>query len=97
MNNRAWFFAVCRASTHPDLTQALADATESVRLKRNANSLDTLATVRARQGDYPQAIEIEKKALAMVWHDRDSKGHYRRHLAAFQSQRPYFPTVEDRG
>ncbi len=99
LNDRAWFLAVCRAPTGRRTDQAIADATEACRLthSRAASIIDTLAVAFARRGDFDKAIETEKKAVSLSWHDRRSRAAYQRRLARFEKHQPYYLTAADRG
>ena len=98
LNDRAWFRAVCRASTKRDGEQAVADATEACRLTgwRDKNDLDTLATAYAQAGDFARAIETERKAIALAWNDRTLQSTLKQRLATFEHHQPCRLTAADR-
>ena len=98
LNDRAWFLAVCRARAGRNGARAVADATEACRLTRwkQRNIIDTLAAAYAEKGEFDKAIETERKAIGMAWHDRPARTSYQRHLAAFERHQPWRITATDR-
>lgn len=97
LNDRAWFLAVCRASSAGNIEQAVRDGAEACRLTswRDKHCVDTLATAYARKGDFEEAIENERKAIALAWNDSQLRADLRQHLGAFEQHQPYFPTANE--
>ncbi|HEY6038849.1 MAG TPA: DUF3857 domain-containing protein [Kofleriaceae bacterium] len=58
-NSLAWL----EVTTHTDLQDALANASESVRRSANSGNLHTKAVVEAELGDLREAIEDDRKAI----------------------------------
>jgi len=64
-NNLAWLVAAKADFTDPALLQeGLTAAQHAVSVERSANYLDTLACMRARLGNFPQAIIDEQEAVS---------------------------------
>ncbi len=72
LNNLAWSFVENSIVNQT----ALKIAEESVKLSPDAYNMDTLANVHAALGNFPKAIEIEKKALKKVGNNEELKRNY---------------------
>jgi Flp pilus assembly protein TadD len=89
-NDLAWVLA-----TDPDGVrdgkQAVEHATTACELTgwTNPYCLDTLAVAYAEVGDYDQAVEYQKKALAFPDFEKEYGARAREQLALFEQQKPY--------
>lgn len=71
-NNLAWLIATSAAFKSAAFqAEALAAARRAMALEPDANTLDTLACVRARGGDFAGAIIAQEQALALKPEDKD--------------------------
>ncbi len=85
-NNLAWLYATCDDAQFRDPEQALDHAQRAVELTHwnDPNSLDTLAEAHYLKGDYQQAVETQRKALALDPNNKELQDHMSkyRHAAA---------------
>jgi len=84
-NNLAWLIASTAAFKGAAFqAEALAAAQRAMALQPDANTLDTLACVRARSGDFAGAVAAEKQALVLK---PENKGFSAR-MSRFRSLSP---------
>jgi membrane associated rhomboid family serine protease/Tfp pilus assembly protein PilF len=83
-NNLAWLYATCDDPKFRDPQAALEHAQQAVDLTgwKDGNSIDTLAEANFANGHYQQAIEIEKKALALEPDSKELQEHMLRYRQA---------------
>ena len=83
-NNLAWLYATCDDPKYRDSKAALEHAQRAVELTRwkVAGFIDTLAEAHFASGDYPQAVEIQKKALALEPGNQELQDHMARYQKA---------------
>jgi membrane associated rhomboid family serine protease/tetratricopeptide (TPR) repeat protein len=76
-NNLAWLYATCEDPKYRDPKAALDHAQRAVKLTewKDGNSIDTLAEAHYANGDFLQAVEIEKKALALGPDSKELQEH----------------------
>jgi len=80
LNNLAWLLATCEDERLRDPPRALDLARRAAQLEESAFVLDTLAECYFVNGDYAQALEAGKRALALAKGDRS---HYEAQLRKF--------------
>jgi tetratricopeptide (TPR) repeat protein len=80
----AWLYATCDDLKFRDPQAALEHAQQAVDLTgwKDGNSIDTLAEANFANGHYQQAIEIEKKALALEPDSKELQEHMSRYRQA---------------
>jgi tetratricopeptide (TPR) repeat protein len=81
LNNLAWLLATIDDPSVHDPVRALALAQRAVQIKQTPHIWDTLAESLYRNGRFAEAVEAEKKALAMNPGDRDT---YEQQLEKFR-------------
>ena len=83
-NNLAWLYATCNDVEFRNPRAALEHAERAVELTawKDGNSVDTLAEAHFVNGDYQQAVEIEKKALLLEPDNKDLQEHMERYRKA---------------
>jgi len=83
-NNLAWLYATCDDQKFRDPKAALDHAQIAVKLTRwnEGNSIDTLAEAYFVHGGYQQAVEVQKKALALAPNIKDLQEHMARYRKA---------------
>jgi Zn-dependent protease with chaperone function len=81
LNNLAWLLATIDDPSVHDPVRALALAQRAVQIKQTPHIWDTLAESLYRNGRFAEAVEAEKKALAMNPVDRDT---YEQQLEKFR-------------
>jgi membrane associated rhomboid family serine protease/tetratricopeptide (TPR) repeat protein len=83
-NNLAWLYATCEDPKYRDPKAALDHAQIAVKLTRwkEGNSIDTLAEAYFVNGDYQQAVEVQKKALALAPDNKELHEHMARYRKA---------------
>jgi tetratricopeptide (TPR) repeat protein len=83
-NNLAWLYATCDDPKYRDPRAALEHAQLAVKLSqwKEWNSIDTLAEANFANGDYQEAVEVEKRALALQPDDTELKEHMARYRKA---------------
>ncbi len=65
-NYLAWVYASkAEGDRHVNASEALSYAKRAVEIDRNAGSLDTLAGVYARRGEFKEAVRVEKEAYRL--------------------------------
>jgi len=81
-NNLAWLYATCEDPKFRDPRAALDHAQHAVELTewKQGDFIDTLAEAHFANGDYQQAVEIQKKALAL---DPDNT-EFQEHMARYR-------------
>jgi rhomboid protease GluP len=81
-NNLAWLFATCEDPAYRDPKGALDHAQTAVELTgwKQPEFIDTLAEAHFVNGDYQQAVDIQRKALAL---DPDNP-ELREHMARYR-------------
>ena len=81
LNNLAWLLATCEDERLRDPPRALDLARRAAQLEESAFVLDTLAECYFVNGEYAQALEAGKQALALAKGDRN---HYEAQLRKFR-------------
>jgi tetratricopeptide (TPR) repeat protein len=83
-NNLAWLYATCEDPKYRDPKAALEHAQRAVELTkwRVAGFVDTLAEAHFASGDYQQAVDIQKKALALEPGNQELQEHMARYRKA---------------
>ncbi len=83
-NNLAWLYATCDDPKYRDPKAALEHAQQAVKLTnwKEGESIDTLAEAYFVNGDYRQAVEVQKKALALEPDNRELQEHMERYRKA---------------
>jgi tetratricopeptide (TPR) repeat protein len=83
-NNLAWLYATCDDPKFRDSKAALAHAERAVELTnwKEGQFIDTLAEAHYANGDFEQAVEIQKRALALLPDDEELKEHMARYKRA---------------
>ncbi|HXW15270.1 MAG TPA: rhomboid family intramembrane serine protease [Terriglobia bacterium] len=83
-NNLAWLYATCDDPKYRDPKAALEHAQRAVKLTewKEGESIDTLAEAYFVNGDYEQAVEIQKKALALEPNNTELQEHMKRYREA---------------
>jgi len=83
-NNLAWLYATCDDQKYRDPKAALDHAQRAVELTqwKEGESIDTLAEAHFVNGDYRQAVEIQKKALALEPDNKELQDHMARYRKA---------------
>lgn len=83
-NNLAWLYATCEDAKFRDPKGALDHAKQAVDLSggEEATFIDTLAEAYFVNGDFQQAVETQKKALALDPDNAELQGHMTRYRAA---------------
>lgn len=80
-NNLAWLYATCDDPKFRDPKAAVELAQRAVVLTnwKDAGFVDTLAEAHFANGDFLQAVEIQKKALALEPDNEELQGHMARY------------------
>jgi tetratricopeptide (TPR) repeat protein len=83
-NNLAWLYATCDDQKFLDPKAALEHAQRAVVLTawKDGGVIDTLAEAHFANGDYQQAVEIQKKALALEPDNKELQEHMARYRKA---------------
>ena len=83
-NNLAWLYATCDDRKYRDPKAALDHAQRAVDLTQGKEGgvMDTLAEAYFANGDYQQAVEIQKKALALDPDNTELQEHMARYRQA---------------
>jgi rhomboid protease GluP len=83
-NNLAWLYATCDDRKFRDPQAALEHAQRAVDLTqgKQGDFIDTLAEAHFAHGDYQQAVEIQKKALALLPDNKELQEHMARYRQA---------------
>jgi membrane associated rhomboid family serine protease/Tfp pilus assembly protein PilF len=83
-NNLAWVYATCDDQKFRDPKAALDHAQRAVDLTqwKQGDFIDTLAEAHFVNGDYQQAVEIQKKALALLPDNTELQEHLARYRKA---------------
>jgi rhomboid protease GluP len=83
-NNLAWLYATCDDPKYRDPKAALAHAQRAVELTqwKEGESIDTLAEAHFVNGDFQQAVEIQKKALVLEPDNKELQEHMARYRKA---------------
>jgi TPR repeat protein len=90
LNDYAWLLATSRFAEVRDGARALNLAQRAVDRARNPSYLDTLAAAYAELGQFEQALQTQREALAAAPADAaDLYAELSAHLEAFESGRPW--------
>lgn len=83
-NNLAWLYATCEDQSFRNPKAALDHALIAVKLTqgREGEFIDTLSEAFFINGDYPQAVETQKKALALDPDNKELQEHMARYRQA---------------
>ena len=83
-NNLAWLYATCDDQKYRDPKAALDHALTAVKLTnwKVSEFIDTLAEANYANGEYQQAVEIQKKALALEPQNTELQEHMERYRKA---------------
>jgi tetratricopeptide (TPR) repeat protein len=90
-NNLAWLWATSPRPEHRDHARAVEYARRACELTQwqNAGHLDTLAAACAAAGQFAEAIEFQRRAIALA--GADEKTEYRSRLELYEAGRAYEP------
>ncbi|MFO7666267.1 MAG: M48 family metalloprotease [Desulfobacterales bacterium] len=80
LNNMAWLYATCEDESIRNASMAVALAKRTVNIEEKSHFYDTLAESYYAAGEYNEAIEAGKKALALAGSD---KSYYEKQLNKF--------------
>jgi rhomboid protease GluP len=83
-NNLAWLYVTCEDSKYRDPKAGLDHAQQAVALTQwnEAEFIDTLAEAHFANGDYQQAVDIQRKALALDPDNTELQEHMTRYRKA---------------
>jgi membrane associated rhomboid family serine protease/Tfp pilus assembly protein PilF len=83
-NNLAWLYATCADPMFRNPKAALEHAGTAVKLTewKDGNTVDTLAECYFANGDFREAVEVEKKALAIEPDNQELQQHMLRYRQA---------------
>jgi tetratricopeptide (TPR) repeat protein len=83
-NNLAWLLATADDTRYRNPSEALAQARQAVELShwKEASFIDTLAEALYVNGRYQQAVEVQKKALALNPDDKTMQEHMAKYQKA---------------
>jgi membrane associated rhomboid family serine protease/Tfp pilus assembly protein PilF len=86
-NNLAWLYATCDDLKYRNPQAALEHAQKAVQLTdwKEGESIDTLAEAYFVSGDFEQAVEVQKKALAIDPGNTELQEHMERYRKAASS------------
>ncbi len=87
-NSFAWLLATVENVNYRDGLKAEKLAKKAVELKRTAHHLDTLAAALAENGNFLDAVRVEKEALSLVTDPNDIK-RYENLIRVYQGKRTY--------
>ncbi len=90
MNDLAWFLATCEAPDIRDGSNAvrLAEKTVAATGRQNPKYLDTLAAAYAEAGRFPDAVNAQQEAIALM-EDENWKEEFASRLRLYKSGFPY--------
>jgi len=95
MNNVAWFLVTCPDGTIRDPHRGLRLAQKANLLEpEDAMILDTLACAYAENGDFTKAVQIAKRALALV-RDEEGRTDLTERLEGFRRKKTYLQQNPD--
>ena len=81
LNNLAWLYATCEDERFRDPKRALELVNRAVAIETSPHVLDTLAESYFVNGRYAEALEAEKRALALV---KGNRSYYLEQLERFE-------------
>lgn len=89
----AWIFATSKKDKYRNGARALELAQKAVQIRRNANSLDTLAAAYAETGRFKEAVETQEEALDLLKKQgsvpKEELARYDQHLQAYKSNKSW--------
>ncbi len=90
MNDLAWLLATCDDLKVRNGAGAVKFAEQAVAKteRKNANLLDTLAAAYAEAGQFGQAVNAQKEAMALL-QDEERKKDFSTRLKLYESGTPY--------
>jgi tetratricopeptide (TPR) repeat protein len=92
-NALAWLLATCPDAKIHNGKEAVRFALKAVSIDRNAQYLDTLASARARKGDFKQAVEAQQAALDLLRKDKavqeETIKEFSNRLSLYAAGKPY--------
>jgi len=89
-NGLAWLLATSKYERLRDGATALVEARRATEISPSATTLDTLAAAYAETGDFDNAIETQRRAIAaMKPTDKNIRGELDKHLASYLDHRPW--------
>jgi tetratricopeptide (TPR) repeat protein len=90
---KAWLMATCPLAALRDGGQAVALASRAVAIRRDANTLDTLAAALAEDRKFTAAVRIQQQALALLrgpgGEDQPAPPGMERRLKLYAARKPY--------
>jgi tetratricopeptide (TPR) repeat protein len=91
LNNLAWILSTCPDATLRDGKRAVELATHACELteRDNVNFLDTLAAAFAETGNFKAAVEMQRKAIALLRRRDPSEGEYQDRLKGYEAEKPF--------
>jgi tetratricopeptide (TPR) repeat protein len=94
LSGRAWIAATCPDVRYRDGRKAVDDATKACELTgwKEEDYLDTLAAAYAANGDFPNAVKWQQKAIELA--PEESKGVLRSRLDLYKAHKSYRDNVK---
>ena len=90
LNGVAWLLATSKYDRLRDGANAVIEARKATEISPSATTLDTLAAAYAEIGDFDNAIETQRRAIAaMKPKDKDIRGELDKHLASYLNHQPW--------
>jgi tetratricopeptide (TPR) repeat protein len=91
LNNYAWLLATCREKSVRDDKKAVELATRSCRLTdwKDAGGLLALAAAHAENGNFKEAVRLERRAIELGYPDRAQTEKARQRLKLYEPGKPY--------
>jgi tetratricopeptide (TPR) repeat protein len=88
-NNLAWLLATCPLEAQRDGKKAVQHATKACQLTgwKEVSFIDTLAAAYAEAGDFDEAVEWQKNAMAMC--PENQRDYCQSRLALYKSGKPH--------
>lgn len=85
----ALLLATCEDKTIRNGIEAVQVALRLVTLQRSADTLDTLAAAHAQAEQFPQAVTVQKEAIALAQEAGESTFQYEKNLKRYEQDRTY--------
>jgi TPR repeat protein len=88
-NGAAWVMSTSRYAELRDGERAVREAERAVALASSAMTLDTLAAAHAERGEFDQAVEMQRAAIAALPEQSDITEELHKHLQAYLRGHPW--------